>query len=44
MASAIQNALTVTMVGKFAIRLVLLALFHAVMFSASQALYAPHLI
>jgi hypothetical protein len=41
MISAILNALTATMGGKFAIRLALLALLHAVMFSASLALSAP---
>jgi hypothetical protein len=43
MASATQNALTAMMVEKFAIRLVQQALFHAVMFSVSQALSVPPL-
>jgi hypothetical protein len=41
MASVTPNALTVTMAVKFAIRLVRQALFHAEMFSASQALMVP---
>jgi hypothetical protein len=43
MASVTPNALTDTMVGKFAMRLARQALFHAEMFSVSQALSVPQL-